>query len=1267
MRAPLRIFLLVIALLVGAIFALWAFAFWTPPGRSALKAIAESQLSSATGGEVSIERLGGALPGAIVIENARFMNGETPWLVVRSATLDWKPLALTRGDLDIQRIAVAGAVVSGRPPKKPDEEKPRGFQLPERLPSISIGAVTLNDIEVAEALAGRRTVLSAKGTARTGGKIIDIELDAQSADETDRLRVRAHREDETLLVDLEARSPQDGALAALFDFGGAIAVKATGDGPLHRYKIAYDAALGAYGSYRGEISGDFGAMDKIALTVSGALGDKLNDAKDFTGPTIDLDGAFTPRPDGGAVTLTQFRSALGDVSGTIGWRNRNKALDQIDLDLSASLAADWREDIRRYIGDDLAVVGSVRPKGEQYTATVSIDAGLFNAELSAVETDLRSMAAADIDAVFDANPALPPPLNKGGSAQGRVDIAFGDRITGAEMTVTTPDGAGFVGDAHYAFDAADFSMKGEISATPQFLSALSPDLAATKNAAAVVDIKGTIETFGGSIVATLPQFTYRERPLPAMRVTLAVAEAPSAPSGKITARALDGSLTLDANFARTADGGWKVRGVDYIGKAFALKGSADVAVDNGRIALDLVYRGADGAEPWPGLLLVGDLTANGDVNRKGAMSGLQIRSQSLTSSAWTVSGFSAEATGPSSALAVKAKAGSLTIKGAAPLENIETQIIAAIASPMKIAVNAFTADIAGAPLKLSKPATITLAEGVQIGNFRAVIGRNGELSFDGAFSDKRWRGNLVAKQAPIVSAGSVIDLTLDLDTQRQAPASGTFALASRLTGENEARMAGKFSWDGRRLHIEDDASDKNFKLSLALPARLTRAPALTINMDGPLTGAADFTGRVETIVGFLPAVFQSAEGDLSFHGDVSGTTGDPKLSGALTIANGAFTELASGLSVVNIDAKANASSARSGSTISFSAEGAGPRQKTKTVLIDGEATIGKDQKLRTRVKLDRARLTAGPIASTEATGEIELTGPFDDLLAKGDIKLRSLDAEIVTPETTGLVDIHVVALNGDNKPSEIITAPQAGATIRYDIHIEGDDRLFVRGRGLESEWRAKVAIEGSADKPVILGTMSLRDGEITFAGRRFSMTRGEIEFDRLSPNNPSLDIRAERQASSGTTAEIRVEGRALALKISLQSTPSLPQEDVMALLLFDKPANELSAFESLQVAEGLAELGGIGPFGGQGLTGSARQALGLDLLNIDVDEEDGGASSLTVGKYVADGLFVSATQDARGEKGSVRIEYEINDSFTVETELRQDGDQTVSANWKRDF
>jgi translocation and assembly module TamB len=273
---------------------------------------------------------------------------------------------------------------------------------------------------------------------------------------------------------------------------------------------------------------------------------------------------------------------------------------------------------------------------------------------------------------------------------------------------------------------------------------------------------------------------------------------------------------------------------------------------------------------------------------------------------------------------------------------------------------------------------------------------------------------------------------------------------------------------------------------------------------------------------------------------------------------------------------------------------------------------------------------------------------------------------MIAPENTGLVHIDVVKLNGSvvEDSSKIMRAEQK--PVAMTLNINGDDKIFIRGRGVESEWKAEIVIGGTAAKPIILGSMDLRRGWIDFAGRRFEFSRGSILFDRLFSNNPILDLKSDYTAEN-VTASILITGRADAPKISLTSSPSLPAEDIMALVLFGKPATELSAFEALQVAQALAQLGGIGPFGaGGGITGAARSALGLDLLNIDVGA-DAGASKLTVGKYVADGLFVSASQDARGEDGSVRVEYEITNSITIETELKQDGDQTVSANWKKDF
>ena len=226
----------------------------------------------------------------------------------------------------------------------------------------------------------------------------------------------------------------------------------------------------------------------------------------------------------------------------------------------------------------------------------------------------------------------------------------------------------------------------------------------------------------------------------------------------------------------------------------------------------------------------------------------------------------------------------------------------------------------------------------------------------------------------------------------------------------------------------------------------------------------------------------------------------------------------------------------------------------------------------------------------------------------------------------------------------------------------------MRGRGLESEWKTDLHVSGDAREPLITGSVSLRRGYLDFASRRFTLTKGDVTFDRLSRNNPTLDVRAEYDAANNVTAAIEVSGRAKSPSIALTSTPSLPTNDIMALVLFGKQATDLTATESLQVAAALAQLSGVGPFGGGGggITGIARRTLGLDLLNVDIGA-NAGESKLEVGKYVAEGLFISASQDVQGKNGSVRVQYDITPSISVETELQQDGEQTVSANWKHDF
>lgn len=1252
--------------ILATLLAAWAFLFGTPPGRAALKPILQSALGAATDSDVVIGTISGAPPAKLDLREVRLSADGDEWLTIEHATLDWRPAALLRRAIIIDRAQINGARLLRAPPGDEDDEPPSGFELPDRLPKLTIRELGVTDFRVAETLVGEELRIDGLGAAAMGGDAFDVRLEANSSGERDYVSARLTSVKDGLNTDITISSKENGAFAALTKSGGAIFLEAKGAGPPADFRIDLAADLGAFGSLDGRLSGDFSRLEKIDFAADVELGDRFANTARLLGGTAQLKGVFEPTKDGGGISLRQMKSVIGTVAGDIAWRNRGDRLARIDLDLGADLDADWRPDLRPYIGERLEVAGAIIAAGDAFEATGKVAASKFDAELDKVASDLRRFARGPVVVKLKPNDALPSIIAAGAAARGDAEFLFAGAISAKGAELLAANGAAFAGDAQYDFDTRAFSAKGDVTATPASAAIYAPGVVMTRNASGVIDIKGDVDKFSGTVVATTPPVRIGRAPLPAARLALAFADMPGSPSGEISVRALDGSRRMKANFARAPGGAWRLGGVAYAGADFDFSGAGSYNPQTREGAIDAAYRGGEGAEPWPGVRIAGDFRAKGALAKSAASNALAVTADNLLIGEIALSGFNAAAEGAMNSLRVEATVNEARIGDLPPLSSVDSAMTIDLDQTIKATMRKFSADFGGDALQLSAPAQFEFDNGVAFRNLRATIGAAGSIAGDGAFSRSRWRTALTVKGAPIAGAASAIDLTLNLDTDRKTPAEGAFALTSLLSDRANAKVAGAFVWDGRGVRVRDNDADPLLDLDATLPLRLKRSPALAIDAEGPLSGAAHYEGRAETIAGFLPSALQSLEGDLEFNGRASGTLGEPKLAGTLTIAKGGFTELTSGLSIVNIDAKAAATAAMNGSRIDFSATGAGPGQTTKTVFADGALTLGVAQSLRSTIRLDRARLSAGPINSAEATGNLDFSGPFHDLVARGELSVRELNAEVFTPETTGLVDINVVRVNGDGRAPSA-AAPRRPARLTYAIRITGDDKIFVRGRGLQSEWRSDIRIVGRAAAPLVLGDLTLKEGDITFAGRQFDMTSGVISFDALSPNNPALDLRAERETRSGTTASIVIAGRARAPKISLASTPALPQEDIMALVLFDKPATELSALESLQVAEGLAELGGIGPFGGRGPTAIARSALGLDLLSLDIDQQDSAASSLTVGKYVADGLFVSATQDARGENGSVRIEYEIDQSFTVETELRQDGDQTVSANWKRDF
>ena len=1246
--------------------------FKTGSGRDFIIGQLEPQIEKALGGEARIGVLEGAPPSRIVIRDVVLSHSDDPWLTFDEATLVWSPLSLLTRKISVDLTDVSGLSLLALPPERPQdnpEAPPKGFELPSALPHVSVKKLTLSEIYIAPEIAGRPVTLNGAGALNMGGRALSTTFDGQTADGKDAVRwaVDIDAAANKGAVALEIFSDDDGiAQAARLD--GPLKITVVGDGPLDNLVLTIDGEAGALGGVvaKSTFSGKTGAR-RAALAGTLNLGPAFAALAPTLGDTVAFDAEISERDNGANIVINEMSSRAGRLIGSAGWRNQRGVLAEATTDAVLTLSAQTIPALTTISGEKIALKAALERNRDGFTLNANLSGDGAALALEEVQTDLSSTLKGPLTLELKANTEAPELLRNGVRLTGYADIDVENAASLSRLEASLGGQSVFDGAAQYRFEDGDVNARGAVRIPTKTASLLLPSYAPQGAITGDIAVTGTVDNFRVNLRGDAPSASLNDQAIPPIRATADIGNLPSRPAGEFMVSAENANGQLKARIDTAADGLMTVRDILYAAENFELKGDAAFNPENGAARLDLTYKGEEGATPAPRLPLEGTAVIKGALSAGGAAQ-LELMTDRLASSNFAVEDLSIVAAGPAEAIDVKAQAATILVNGADPITALQMAATVRNAQAPTARLTELALRYGNVPVTLSQSADFAFGDGVAVSNLKAAIGGNGLLAADAAFSKTRWRADITVNDVPVRAAAGFANLAFILDTDKKEYASGTFGYRPDTAETEDTELGGVFTWTQGGLAIRDNKAVDALSVDVILPLMLKRSPSLTAAINGAIDGSVAYDGKVTDIAGYLPDGAQGLEGLIDISLALGGTLEAPEIEGRAALRDGAYTELASGVSLENISANAEASVLGETTQVAFSGGASGAGQAEQSILLKGNAQIGGESALNAVITMNEAQISALPIVTTKSSGEIRIAGPLNALKATGEIIIDQIDAEIVTPEATGLVDITVVADSAGEQPTPLARpVTQASAPFDLTIKVSADDKIFVRGRGLESEWRTDVTVTTSRDTPIVIGSVNLRRGVFDFSGRRFEITKGVLSFDRLSANNPVLDIVAAYGTQDDVTARIVVSGRAQSPSIELESSPSLPKEDVMALVLFGKPATELSAIESLQMAQALAQLGGVGPFGGGGgVAGAARGALGLDLLNVDFDSETGG-SALTVGKYVADGLFVSATQDVRGENGSVRVEYEIRDNITVETELNQNGDQTVSANWKRDF
>jgi translocation and assembly module TamB len=545
-------------------------------------------------------------------------------------------------------------------------------------------------------------------------------------------------------------------------------------------------------------------------------------------------------------------------------------------------------------------------------------------------------------------------------------------------------------------------------------------------------------------------------------------------------------------------------------------------------------------------------------------------------------------------------------------------------------------------------------------------------------------------------------------------ANGTLAAEARLTG-TPARPDGTLRLTATGLRLRNGPGAAMPAATLTANATLSGGTArvdtsltagasrLAVTGTAPLgaAGALDLRARGALDLALLDPILTAegrrARGQLSLDATVGGTVAAPLVAGSIQLAHGEVQDFTLGVHVTDITATLRGDGDRFDLMQLVGHAGPGTLGGSGSIRLAPEAGQT-GMPINLSFTADNARPIASDLLRATLDAHLSLTGALGgNMTAAGTLHVRQADVRVPDklPGSVAVLPVRVVGgqppagttgatpapavtrasaaaatranrAAGTPPPPAATGTPEAGAAappartppesaqIALNVTLDAPQQVFVRGRGLEVELGGVVHIRGTSANPLPTGGLELRRGTLSVAGQTLAFTQGSISFAGAGLADPAINLVAT-STSNNVTATLTVSGTARDPKITLSSVPDLPQDEILAQLLFHQSAASLGPFQLAEIAAALADLSGATSGLSDPLAG-LRRTLGLDQLS--VGSGSSGSPTLAAGRYLAPGVYLGAQQSASGSGSQATVQIDITKGLKLETTA---GTQTSTA------
>ncbi|MGH8140667.1 MAG: translocation/assembly module TamB domain-containing protein [Steroidobacteraceae bacterium] len=1249
-----------------------------------------------TKGHVQLSGIGGSFPAALDLDRLELRDDRGVWLFAEHISLRWSPMALLTRHVLVDTLHVARLHMDRRP-------LPAKEPKPSRIPSIPHSDLThlsIDTLELGPELAGVPVSLVVKGSAhleslqdatahviaqRTGG-IGDYELQLQfdpaRMDATLKLEEPAHGPLENIL-----KMPGLGALSALASVHGPRTAE--------KIQLTLDA-----GTLRGRVQGTVDLEDASAELSYSLAAPEMAPYPGLAWQSIELQGRWR-----GTVKAP---SAAGHLQARQLRIPGGTQLAALSADLSANAAglltvravadglvipgphpellqdAPLTVDAAVHLNEDKRPV-EITAKHKLFTLQAhAITAGEQSAQLDLSLPDVAPLAAlfgqtvrgnaaikaqvshdnsathltADVNAGIDGGVAAWAGLLRG--ANTRLQLA--GKMTDQKITIDrlqlTGRAMSLSANGTAARTAAQ-ELDARLDLVLSDLGRLSPALAGTLKLSGKVSGPSHSLSAATELTTTL---SVHGSPAGTLSATIHADGLPKKPRGTVEAHGdLDGApLALDVSVEQGS--GDSIHAVAHHAdwKSAHIEGDvttgADVAQARGVVRLRMGQLGD--LNRLLGSTLQGSVAGNLTLTPVAGHSRTQLQLEARDVAAGGIqANAQLNADGTLDALNIHLAAQSPAVGGEP----------ASVESTAQLNMTAHELHFASAQVKyrdqtvkLLSPAQLSFAHGLSVGGVKlgaqeAVLEVNGRLSpeLDVRASLRQLKPELINAFVPRLLASGTIQADVQVQGSFASPTGKVQLDATGLRAANDAARGLPATDVHAGAQLMGNAARVDAKLVAGSASELALTGSAPLAADGALD--LKLTGRLD--LGLLNPLLEArgrhVTGQLAVATSVSGAAASPEIGGTVRLAKGTLRDYTQGTNLSDING------VLSGEHGTLRIEKLTARAAPGDVSVAG--TIGVLQP-KIPVDLKLTARNAQPIANNIITAnldtEIHVSGTARERLnVAGTVHINRADVEVPSglPPNVAVLDVR----RPGQAPQPVNAKP---LIIGLNVTVEAPRQILVKGRGLDAELGGQIRVRGTTDAPKVSGGFELQRGFFTLASNKLTFSNGTVTFNGAGLKNkidPTLDFTAQTVVAD-VTAIVRITGLADSPKIELSSTPELPQDEILARLLFGQSASQLSALQVVQIGAALASLSGGG---GLNPVAKIQKALGLDRLAVAGGSNSGApgttntGASIEAGRYVSSRVFVAVKESTTGTS-QLAVDVDLTKHLKLQTRL---GNGTATA------